>query len=72
MQFKAGDKLTVRCSRRGTYLAVATKDFDTEADEWYPVTLDQEYLEGSSTYWERGDEVPCRRGLAIVMTRGGA
>ena len=70
MQIKAGDKLTVRCSRKGTYLAVATKDFDTEADEWYHVTLDQdEVLDGFSTYWERGDSVPCRRGMAIVMRR---
>ncbi len=70
MQIKAGDKLTVRCSRKGTYLAVATKDFDTEADEWYHVTLDQdEVLEGACICWQRGDNVPCRRGLAIVMRR---
>ena len=66
MQIKAGDKLTVRCSRKGTYLAVATKDFDTEADEWYHV---DEVLQGWNTYWQRGDNVPCRRGLAIVMRR---
>ena len=65
-EFKKGDKVIVIDNRKGTYKGTVEKDFDTVTDEWYSISLRQDYLEGMSTYWEKGDHVPCRRGLAIV------
>lgn len=70
MKIKKGDKLTVVCSRKGTYKAVATEAFDTLKDEWYAVALDQdEPVRGLSQDWLRGDDVPCRKGMATVTRR---
>lgn len=70
MEIKKGDKLTVRCNRKGTYNAVATADFDTVADEWYSVAVDQEELiYGMSEDWGMGDDIPCRRGQATITKR---
>lgn len=69
MKIKKGSLLLVKSSRKGTYKAIALKDFDTENDEWYSVALAQEKpLNGFQTIakWEEGDEVPCRRGLCTV------
>ena len=71
-KIKKGDKLTIRCARKGTYDAVAMADFDTENDEWYEVALDQEEpVHGMATGWYRGDRIPCRRGVARVLIRAG-
>lgn len=65
-----GTKLTVHCSRKGTYKARASKKIDTEKDEWYEVYVDQdEPVIGLSTIWEKGDSIPCRRGMATLQRR---
>jgi len=70
MKIKKGDKLPVNCRRKGVYNAVATKDFDTEKDDWDAVALDQdEPIQGASSVWEKGDDVPCRNGGATVTKR---
>lgn len=70
MKVKKGDKLTVECSRKGTYKAVAVAAFDTDEDEWYAVASDQdEPILGKSSEWRRGDDVPCRSGHVKVTRR---
>lgn len=66
MKFKKGDRVIVRSSRRGNYNGIALKDFDTVEDEWYPIALCDEVVEGLSTEWVEGEEMPCRRGLNLV------
>ena len=70
MKITKGTTLTIVDCRKGTYRAIASDDFDTEADEWYPVVLDQDELSGMSTDWERNEKVPCRRGLSRIEVRG--
>lgn len=70
MKIKRGEKLLVRCNRKGKYLAVAVDDFDTLKDEWYPVAVDQEIpVEGLTQTWQYAEGIPCRRGHARIYRR---
>lgn len=70
MLIPKGTKLFVRHSRSGNWYGVATEKFDTEKDEWYPIALDQdETVHGLNTSWEKGEEMPARRGLCRVTIR---
>ena len=62
-----GTVFTVYDSRTGTYTGIATSDFDTEKDEWYSVAVHQdEPVYGLSNLWEKGEDIPCRRGLSRI------
>lgn len=37
--FKAGDKVLVHDSRKGTFKGTVIKDFDTDRDTWYSIAL---------------------------------
>ena len=65
MKISKGQRLIVRDSRKGKYKGIATKDFDTEADEWYGVAA-QEIVYGMANVWDIGEKVPCRRGQATI------
>lgn len=67
MKFKKGDKVLVKHSRSGTWNGIVSEDFDTEKDEWYSIKLAEKRVEGVSTYWEEGEEMPSRRGLCQVF-----
>lgn len=68
MKIKKGQKVKVSSSRRGTYIGIATEPFDTEEDEWYSVKLfEPSELNGISTTWFKGDKVPSRRGIDIIV-----
>ena len=64
--FKAGDKVLVHDSRKGTFKGTVIKDFDTDRDTWYSIALRQDYLEGMANDWIEGESVPCRKGISIV------
>lgn len=66
MQIKKGELLLVKHSRSGTWKGVASEDFDTEKDEWYSIKLAQPSVQGLSTEWEEGEEMPARRGLCKI------
>ena len=68
MKIKKGTKLLIKDKRKGTFLAIASEDFDTD-DQWYSVILDQDYLEGMANDWIRGENVPARKGLSEVEVR---
>jgi hypothetical protein len=72
VKVKKGEKLVIVDSRKGTYHAVATSNFDTEKDNWYDVAVDQDepiYGIGSGNVWRKGDGIPCRNGQAQVKRR---
>lgn len=64
MKIEKGTRLIVRDRRKGKYEAEALRDFDTE-DEWYHVTP-LSVVEGLTTEWENGEEIPCRKGIATI------
>lgn len=67
MKIKKDTMLEVNHSRSGRWIGIATEDFDTEKDEWYPLVLAQETtVHGLNTSWEKGEKVPARRGLCTV------
>ena len=67
-QFKKGQLLEVHDARKGFFLAKAAEDF-SEADEWYPITLDQDYLAGMANDWADGESVPARKGISRIEPR---
>lgn len=52
MDIKKGTKLKIYHKRHGVFLGIAERDFNTEKDEFYPITLDQEDLYGANTHWQ--------------------
>ena len=65
MYVKKGTNLIVKSKRKGTFKAVAIRDFDTENEEFYPVATRQ-YVSGMSNDWLPGEEIPCRKGIATI------
>lgn len=66
MKILKGTKLKINHNRKGTFLAIAANDFDTD-DEWYDVILNQDFLVGYNTDWIRGDSVPARKGMSEII-----
>jgi len=67
MEIKKDTPLKVIDYRSGTWTGIALEDFDTDKDEWYPVAVAQENpVKGLNTVWEKGDKMPCRRGLCKI------
>ena len=66
MIVKKGELLDIIHERKGRFKGIAIKDFDTKKDEFYSVALAEEEVEGLSTEWVKGEEVPCRKGLCKV------
>ena len=64
--FKAGDNVIIRDSRKGTFKGIVVKDFDSDKDEWYDIVLNQPFLQGMANVWEKGQHIPCRRGISEV------
>jgi len=67
MKIKKGTILKVYHDRSGTWIGIATKDFNTITDEWYSISLHQDKpVHGIVNTWEKGAEMPARRGLCRV------
>lgn len=69
MKIKKGQTLKIHDCRKGDYVGIASTDFDTVTDDWYPVHVAQDKpicgLQGRSK-WFKGEEIPCRRGLSEI------
>lgn len=57
---KAGTKLRITHSRKGTFECVATRDFDPKFEAFLPVRLISKVVNGMATSWQEGEEIPCR------------
>lgn len=66
---KAGTKLRITHSRKGTFECVATKDFNPKTEAFFPVRLISKAVEGMSTSWQEGDEIPCRNEFVTKMEK---
>jgi hypothetical protein len=65
MKITKGTKVKVNDKRKGIFYARANSNFDTK-DEWYDLILEQDYLEGMSNDWVRGERVPARKGISYI------
>lgn len=63
MKIKATTHLEISHSRKGTFKCFATRDFDTESEELWPVALAEGELRGASRVWTAGESIPCRSNL---------
>jgi hypothetical protein len=62
-----GTLIDVNHSRSGKWRSIATKDFDTEKDAWYPIALAQEEtVYGVVNSREHGADMPARKGLGSI------
>lgn len=70
MEITKGQRIQVHHLRKGVFDAVAQRDFNTDSEEWYPLALARgNFVRGLSvaTYWEAGDEIPCRKSLSTLI-----
>ena len=65
MFIKKDTKLIVNDKRKGTFKAIATRDFDTETEEFYPVVT-QQAVSGMVNEWLPGESIPCRKGISAI------
>ena len=65
MFIKKDTKLIVNDKRKGTFKAIATRDFDTETEEFYPIATRQ-VVRGMVNEWLPGEAIPCRKGIATI------
>ena len=68
MKILKGQLIKIHDCRKGNYIGIAAADFDTVIDDWYPVYLAQDTLNGMQgrAKWFKGEDVPCRRGQTEV------
>ena len=69
MKIQKGQFVKVHDCRKGNYIGIASADFDTEADDFFSVSLAQDKpingLQGRPK-WFKGEDIPCRRGQSEV------
>ncbi len=66
MLIKKNTVFEITHSRKGRLTLQATKDFDTEFQESYPVKTIN-FVEGMSTDWEPGEKIPCKKSLCSSL-----
>jgi len=69
MKVKAGEQVKVVKARKSPvpYIARATRDFDTDTDDWWPLVLDQDKpVYGINWEWRKGAELPERKGITEI------
>ena len=72
MKVQKGDLLNIEHTRKGFFKAVATEDFDTDEEEFYPIVLaPDQYVKGIgldlSADWMADEHIPCRKSLVKMI-----
>lgn len=57
---KAGTRLRITHSRKGTFECVATRDFNPKTEAFFPLRAISQRILGLNTIWIEGEEIPCR------------
>ena len=60
MKVEKGTILKINHQKKGVFLAIANDTFDTEKEDFYPVSLYQDYLKCFAMEYFKGDNIPCR------------
>jgi len=63
MKVKKGQLLKINHARKGSFVAVALRDFSSEEESWLPIAIAEGYVKGLTEGWVEGDEIPCRASL---------
>ena len=67
MKIKRGQILQISHSRKGIFNAIADKDFDSIMEEFYPVSLVSNEVNGLSTSWVKSESIPCKAKLCKIL-----
>jgi len=70
MKIKKGELLEINHTRKGVFKGVATEDFDTEKNEFYPIVLAEEIVYRLSTSWLKGEKIPCGKSFCSINCLG--
>mgnify|MGYP001588909923 CR=1 FL=1 len=65
MKIEKGTLVKIAHARKGTFYAIAAKNFDTE-DDWYPIAVAENNANavcGITMRWFPGEHIPCHRTL---------
>ena len=60
MTVRKGQLLEVTHCRKGKFLAVAEKTFNTKKEEFYPLKVAKKKVSGLNIDWYAGESIPCR------------
>ena len=60
MRIKKGQLLKIDHARKGLFVAVALRDFESKEETWFPVATTERCDGGLGTTWAPGEEIPCR------------
>ncbi len=70
MKINKGTLLDVNHTRKGKFIGIATRDFDTDNETFYPIALaENKVLPTMSAMNDdliKGDDVPCRNSLCQI------
>lgn len=67
MEIKKDQLLQITHTRKGTFVAVALRDFETDKTEHFPVAVAKGYVRGFSRDWAAGEAIPCRGRLVTSI-----
>ena len=69
MKIKIGTLLKIKHNRKGTFMGMAYKDFDSEKEEFYPIRVaikNENIIKGLNNDWNIDEEIPCRASLCEI------
>ena len=70
MKVMKNSLLQIEHSRKGSFLALALQDFDTDELEFFPVAV-AEQVEGLIDVWKAGEQIPCRSSFCHITATSG-
>ena len=69
MEIKKGTLLTITHSRKGEFLGMASEDFDSDKEKFYPIRVaikNKEGVKGLNNEWMPDEEILCRASLCEI------
>lgn len=75
VKLKKGQVVEVAHTRKGVFIAVVLRDFDTEDEIFWPLGARTEPVWGINESWGVGEQIPCRGSMVKsvdVLAVGGA
>lgn len=66
MKVKKDQLLLVSHQRKGSFKGIAMRDFDTEEETFYPISVAEKTVVGLSNFWSCGESIPCRNSLCEI------
>ena len=67
MIIKKDTILKISHNRKGRFFGMATREFDSKKEEFYPIVVAQlAPVYGITDKWKTGEEIPCKKDLCKI------